>query len=213
MMLLRSKNGVGFHFHRKTVVRFLTAGASSLFVALMFAFPAREFHNRGHLLGEKLYIFLAVFFFCAIGTAISLVMLLRVVRGDLVLEFTENEIIDRRFLRIIRVPYEKIEIFSPPVADLVQPSIEMQTVRAELEMSEYVMVMCRLKPGHGIRGPGIHADMYTFSDHVRPLSIEGEGSAHELKRQLSLLLEGGKIAHFEQLFEVEIEIEDESKET
>lgn len=199
-----SGDPLGFHFHRKTTIRHLTGLASSVFVALMFSFPALDLWSREALVGLRLYGFLAIFICCAFGIGIFLTMLVRAFRGLPVLEFTNHGLIDRRFLRITYLPYEKIEVFSPPIADLFRPSLEVQAVRAELEMGDYVMIMCRLKPGHGLRGPGIQDDLYSFSEDVRPLAVHGAGSASEMERRLRVRLEG-RIPRFEQLYEVEFE--------
>lgn len=199
-----SADALGFYFHQKATIRYLTGLASSLFVAMMFAFPALDYWRQGALVGARLFVFLVVFFFCALGILIFSTMLTRVLRGALVLEFGERELIDRRFLRIRRVPYEKIEIFSPPIGELFRPSIEMQAVRAELEMADHVMILCRLKAGHGLKGSGFGSNLYSFSDHVLPLAVDGAGSASALEQRLRLRLEA-KIPRFEQLFEVDFE--------
>lgn len=200
----QTSKAIGFRYHQKTLRRFLGLFLTCLFGFVMFTFPTVQHGRAGTLHGGMAVSLFLVLAFCLLGMGIAGIMLSRVLRGLYVLEFGPLAIIDRRFLKKIVIPYEKIEIFSPTLDDIFRPDPRLRALRDELDMNDKLMVSCRLKPGHGLKAPGVRNDCYFFSEYVRPFAVSGEYSAAEFERCLRVQLEP-RIETFEQLFEIEIE--------
>ncbi len=201
-MIVQIPKAFGFKYHKKTLWRFIGLFASGLFCFLMFSVPTLQHVRSGTLSGGMAVSLFLVLSCCALGIAISAIALARPLRGLPILEFGPSAFIDRRFLKKIVIPYEKIEIFSPTLDEIFRPDPRLRALRDELDMKDKLMVSCQLKPGHGLKAPGVRNDYYSFSEYVRPFAVSGEYSAPEFERRLRVLLEP-RIETFEQLFEIE----------
>jgi hypothetical protein len=161
----------GFRFHWKSRKRNWTGFLSSFFVFLMFMFPAFSFYQKGELTREKLFILIPTLIIVALVAWLLGYMLYRSYREQFILEFAENEIIDRRFFRLTRVSYSDIEMFSPPLDDIFRPNPALREIQNELEIGEYLMITCRLKKNSKAKGPAIKHGEFYFSEAIAPTDL------------------------------------------
>lgn len=189
---------VGFRFHWKSRKRYWTGFLSAVFVFAMFMFPALSIYHKGELTREKLFILVPTLIIVALAALLLGYMLYRSYRDVFVLEFAENEIIDRRFLRLTRVFYSDIEVFSPPLGEIFRPDPSLREFQNELEIGEYLMITCRLKENLKSKGPAIKRGEFYFSEAIAPTDLSD--TRLELAMQ-SRLESHGMI--FEALFEID----------
>lgn len=190
----------GFRFHSKTRKRYWGGFLSAIFVFVMFLFPAVSFYQNGELDQGRLVILGPTLFIVAMGAWLLGYMLYRSYRESFVLEFTEREIVDRRFLKLSRVSYSDIEVFSPPLEEIFRPNPALREIQNELEIGEYLMVTCRLKKNATARGPAIKYGEFFFSEAVAPADL----SDTRLEQVMRSRLENRGIV-FETLYEIDDE--------
>jgi hypothetical protein len=181
---------------------------SALFVFAMFSIPTFVDVQKARASGEK-SVLLGILCLVALGVGLFVVMLVRIYRDKFVLEFSATEIIDRRFLRITRIPYADIEFFSPTLDRIFRPDARFREIQNELEIGDYLMVTCRLKEASKAAGPAIKGREYFFSETVAVPDF----SDFRLERAMRAGLEGRGI-EFENLYEIDeedIEIGDENE--
>lgn len=162
---------VGFRFHWKSRKRYWTGFLSAVFVFLMFMFPAFSVHQNAELTREKFILLASTLVVVGLVTLLLGYMLYRSYRHPLILEFAENEIIDRRFLRLTRVPYSDIETFSPLLDEIFRPNPALREIQNQLEIGEYLMMTCHLKEGSKAKGPAIKYGEFFFSEAIAPTDL------------------------------------------
>lgn len=185
---------VGFRFHTEAKWKAARAFAVSAFI--LVATLAMFFSSQEPLsLIEKtktqpalvFAILLFLFFTVLLG-----IQLFHILRTPLILEFSEDAIIDSSRLRRRRVPYSLVEIFSPVPEDLFRPDPRIATMRNELGIEEYVSVSCRLRDGRDGDDSEVTSD-FVFFEKVETPSFEMQQKILERLRS--------KISHFDLLIQ------------
>lgn len=162
---------VGFHFHATTLGRNWRGLFSAVFVFVMFLVPTISMLRKNETHSEKFFALVFMLAIAALAVGFLAFLLVRSYREKFVLEFTESEIVDRRFWRLTRVPYQEVEIFSPTLDQIFQPDPRLREIRNELETEEFISITCRLKKSARPSGWGIKRGEYTFRDNVAPIDL------------------------------------------
>jgi hypothetical protein len=189
----------GFRFSSKMRNRNWRGLFSAVFVFAMFLIPTFADVQKNRTSGEK-FALLAILFVVALAVGLFIVLLTRIYREKFVLEFTSSEMVDRRFLRITRIPYSDIEMFSPTLDRVFRPDPRLREIQNELEIGDHLMVSCRLKQTRTAKGPAIKGREYFFSESVAVPDF----SDRRLEQAMRSGLEGRGI-EFENLYEIDDE--------
>ena len=115
-----------------------------------------------------------VFFAAALFLMFSIVLtaqLIRVLQTRLVLEFSENAIVDRRNRKARSIPYSMVEIFSPRPEEIFIVEAPLAEARAQLNIEEYVSISARLRPGREDDNDATTED-FVFFEKVQTPSFE-----------------------------------------
>lgn len=164
----------------------------------MFLMPSISFYQKGELVGSRLAMIGLTLLFAVCLMSLFIFMLWRAYRHPYVLEFSPTEIIDRRFLKLSRVPYEDIAIFSPPLESIFRPNPRLREIQNELEIGEYLMLTCHLKTGARAQGPAVKKNEFFFSDHIEPQDLSDSKLEIFLTSRLA-----NKGIQFETLYEID----------
>ncbi|MBN8541507.1 MAG: hypothetical protein J0L82_14030 [Deltaproteobacteria bacterium] len=192
----------GFRFSSKMRNRYWRGLFSSAFLFVMFLIPLIAKLRKNSPADEALFFFVLILVTISCAVSLFVILLTRLYRDKFVLEFTTTELIDRRFLRITRVPYADIEIFSPTLDQIFRPDPALREIRNELEIGDYLMITCRLKEVGTAAGPAIKNCEYFFSEAVAIPDL----ADRRLERAIRSGLEGRGVK-FENLYEIDNEQE------
>jgi hypothetical protein len=188
----------GFRFSSKMRIRYWQGLFSSVFLFLMFLIPTVEAFQKNGPTGEKFFGLLLLLVFLAGAVVFFSFLLVRLYREKFILEFTDTEIIDRRYSRLTRIPYSEIEVFSPTLDRIFRPNPRLREIQNELEIGDYLMITCRLKESRKFSGPAVKGREYFFSESISPTDF----SDLRLEQAMRSGLEGKGI-ELENLFEVD----------
>ncbi len=189
---------VGFRFHSKTRKRYWSGFLSAIFVFFMFLLPAIANYRAGKMTQGTVYVLIPTFLVVGLAAGLLAHMLYRSYREKFILEFTETEIIDRRYLKLTRIPYSDIEIFSPPMDQIFRPNPALREIQNELEIGEFLIVTCRLKENAKAKGPAIKCGSFFFSDPIAPTDLSDTALELAIRSRLK-----SQSMTFETLYEID----------
>lgn len=174
-MKSKADSGLGFEFHssRRWQAGRDFAVSLSVFVVILTMILSDDIAMSQMWREKPAWLFAAAIFLIfslSLGS-----QFIRIWRTRWVLEFTDQEMIDRRYRKARVIPFKKIEIFSPKPDSLFE---------ADLQLQDFVTISCRLY--------GADED-FVFFERIRPVARETQ--ALIVDRLTS------KIENFAQLFD------------